>query len=593
MTGGRGWERYKITGKGPGAAVIKVTYDALTNSAWQVWNVVPNENGSGSHHEYPNNRKNTDIGQQLFYPSEPGCTAVVVVNVTENGAADNTGVSTNIREREFDTIYFAGPQDSAAYTFAPTAANGEVSVRVHKPLHNTEWGAGWTEYGTKPSGTSFDVTLYEGHNIVEVSGGGAKKYHSIYAKPAKITITNLTNPEGGSDYFTPGDEVNISIKGLKVPVQKLAGIYNPGIAYDPATGQYWETGCFLYDDAAGNTLESTKRQYDMKLGMDLNYVIQEDTTLRNGRIDCAHIGAPLGTHRFFDTTIAPNLDEDAETIPGIYSTLPDIVLTVRAPDDPDDPDDTEPDVPTVSVGNGEVVDSGHIGDAIDKAGSEEQPTIVISVAADSGVREVTAKISASDLGIVAESDVENIKIASAIGEVTLNTAAVNDLLDEAGPEAVTVDVVISRKDEADKEELLESEDLTEAQKAALADGHMRDVYDVSIYAGYAGDNDKKLLEGGSASKDSKLTIGLPYELRTGEKARGVGVAYIGEKGAEPMPAYYNSGTKLAVFTTNHLSLYGVTYTPVSEGGSGGCDAGFGALALLALALLSGIRVRKE
>ena len=553
-----------------------------------MYDIVPNEDGVGGHVEYPNHRKNTDIEQQLFYPTEPSCTAVVVVNVTANGAADNASVSTNIGEREFDTIYFASPQDSAVYTFAPTtASDGEVSVRVHKPLHNTEWGAGWTEYGTKPSGTSFDVTLYEGHNIVEVSGGGAKKYHSIYAKPAKITITNLTHPERGSDYLTPGDEVNISIKGLKVPVQKLAGIYNPGIAYDPETKEYWETGRFLYDDADGNTLGSAARQYDMKLGMDLVYVIQEDTTLRNGRIDCPHIGSVLGRHRFIGTDIRPNQDEDAETIPGVYSTLPDIVLTVKAPEEPNDP--INPDKPEINVDSGGVIGSDLIDNLVTVAAEAKEPTAVINVNTDSGSKNAEVSISAGGLRSVADSgDVENIKIASAIGEVTLNTAAIKDILAEAGIYADTVDLVITSKDEADKETLLESGELTEAQETALADESVRDVYDISLYAG-----EKKLFEGKSASEGSKLTIGLPYKLRDGEKARGVGVSHIGEDGAERMPAAYNSDTELAVFTTSHLSLYGVTYTPVSENSGGGCDAGFGALTLAVLALMCGIRGRKK
>jgi hypothetical protein len=278
--------------------------------------------------------------------------------------------------------------------------------------------------------------------------------------------------------------------------------------------------------------------------------------------------------------------------PPNHPAVPDDQDDPEDPDNPDDPavpgDPSEPDYPAISVGNGGTVGSDAVDDAITKAENADQSTIPIKVDTGSGGKDAAVKISANDLLKVANSTVENVTFFNtAIGEVTLNMPAIRAVLAEAGEE--TVEVAVSRKYEADKEELLKDETLTEAQKTILKDERVRDVYDISLRAG-----DKELL--GKPALGVELTIGLPYELKSGEKSSNVGVSYIGKDGAEPMSAAYNGDSKLAVFTTTHLSLYGVTYTPVSagdNGGGGGCNAGFGVLALLALALTGGIRGREK
>jgi hypothetical protein len=804
----RGREEFRITGLKPGLSIIKITYGAI---GWRV--DLGQDNTS-------NDVTNSDGYRNLIYydPMEENCTGIVVVNV---GGPDSSGITTNIGQGEDDTIYFPDTETSVNYAFAPTSAidDGKITVRVHDPLHRAKWGEAWTEYGTKESGTSFDVTLKDGRNIVEVASGGAVKYYTIYAKAIPITITNLTNPDWSpGDPVNVGDEMNVHIKNLKTPVQKLSGIYNPGIqAYIDENGKtnYKSTDYVAYDDiAAGRTFESERTQYDIKRGMDIRLTIGKlgDTVITNGRIHCTHYGSPFGTHRYIPLTgLGGNTGAPLLTNEPWHSTLPDLVFTtyrvgsgaaevdvlpsggvtfdpvtkaetvtvpagsingdaiakaaelaeeagggavpalavnaaasanaggadavtsvvtvyvsdleviagsqleeidlriaasvgeitfgkdaaasliaeagqsavveivIKRVDkaalladetlprgrkdaltdadvrevydaaafaggaelnvtgtlrlglplalaDGEDPDGvgalylpkegaaeriagvvydtggekaffsatrlslfavtyraksadpgtgTGAEFPAITVGNGGMVAAWSIDELITKAGDANQSTIAINVDTDNGDKEVTVEISADGLLSVAESGVENVKVISAIGEVTLNTPAINDLLEEAG-DAMTVDVIISRKDEADKEALLEDESLTDEQKAAVRDERVREVYDVSLYAG-----DKELLSK-SAGKESKLTIGLPYKLRAGEKTLGVGVSHIGENGAEPMPAIYDSVRKLAVFTTTHLSLYGVTYTPVSEDSGGGCAAGFGIVPLFGL-----------
>jgi hypothetical protein len=182
----------------------------------------------------------------------------------------------------------------------------------------------------------------------------------------------------------------------------------------------------------------------------------------------------------------------------------------------------------------------------------------------------------------AESAVENVRIVTAIGEVTLDKEALKSLIAEAG-DADTVGVAIERKGASDA-------DLTEAQKTALGDGKVREVYDVSAVI-----DEGKLRD---FETTGKLTIGLPHALRQGETAGGVWAVYVAENGsAERMTdgRKYESGK--AYFKTTHLSVYAVIYDAGTEAdtetgtdfggssGGGGCDAGFGLFALAGLGVL--------
>ncbi|MDR1019492.1 MAG: hypothetical protein LBL73_01940, partial [Synergistaceae bacterium] len=239
-------------------------------------------------------------------------------------------------------------------------------------------------------------------------------------------------------------------------------------------------------------------------------------------------------------------------------------------------DTTDPETPAVVVeissGNDSfnpstgvetvTVTPGSITDAIDQAvtvaavaGSD--PVIVIKAAsAGSAVREVRVDIPVADLDAVAKNGAGelNVKIESAAGEITLNKAAVNDLVAEAG-DAETVEAVIEHKAKGDL-------DLTEGQRAAVSDGKVREVYDVSLYA-----DGLDRLDGFRTS--GRLTVGLPYALGQGEAGAGVLVRYVREDGyTEPMTEgrRYDGGKKQAVFRTNHLSIYAVTYDPAYAGG---------------------------
>jgi hypothetical protein len=79
----------------------------------------------------------------------------------------------------------------------------------------------------------------------------------------------------------------------------------------------------------------------------------------------------------------------------------------------------------------------------------------------------------------------------------------------------------------------------------------------------------------------QITIALPYTLKTGESASGVVVWYLdGEGNIQRMNTMYDVRTQTVIFTTDHLSMYFVTYeaTDASGGGGGGVSNGGGSAA---------------
>ncbi|MDR3165641.1 MAG: DUF6273 domain-containing protein [Synergistaceae bacterium] len=217
-----------------------------------------------------------------------------------------------------------------------------------------------------------------------------------------------------------------------------------------------------------------------------------------------------------------------------------------------------------------------------KAGTEATVEIRIDESSMPNAGAVTVNIPIGDAKNAAQSDVENVKVTTAIGEVTLNTAALNDLIDKAGPgDEVTVGIAIEHKDAS-------GADLPEAQKEALDDEKVREVYDVSVVVD--GDKLKEFKTTG------KLTIGLPYALKDAEVPEGILIVYVSPEGTTSYMTEgrrYDTAKSEAFFITNHLSVYAVTYEPLSESGDGGCNAGTSTVMLLPAAFCAMFILRKR
>jgi hypothetical protein len=181
-------------------------------------------------------------------------------------------------------------------------------------------------------------------------------------------------------------------------------------------------------------------------------------------------------------------------------------------------------------------------------------------------------------------------VSNSRGEFGFDTQAKKDLIEAAGGDiAADEDTVELSIDKYMEDDPGDQTPLTQAQKDALKEQDAFAVYDVSILVG-----DKKI---GNFVTSGTLRIGLPYDLKKGEKPDGVWVFYVAEDGKIDWMTKgrsFDAGRKITFFTTNHLSYYGETYKEIGGSGSnGGCDAGTGALMALVLAAVGGAMRRKD
>ena len=226
-----------MKGEKPGLALIRITYDAI---AWAKDEV----NTAGN---YTVSSEADTPGYLFFNPIEPRNAVVIPVQIY-SGEPGNGGIDPGIKySGEYDTVYIDKAVGSAEYTFTPASASGTItSVRVHEPLHGKDlkeaWDNGWTN-GIKNDDGSYTITLLDGRNIVEIKAGEAVKYYVMYAKAVDVKIEKEdgTLLQSGAD-VAPGEKLTISMPGLKTPVQKLSGIYNPGYPHNVWVRYYDDEG---------------------------------------------------------------------------------------------------------------------------------------------------------------------------------------------------------------------------------------------------------------------------------------------------------------------------------------------------------------
>ena len=301
--GAEGRKYAEITALKEGISVIKVTYDA------EYFGIVSGKNGEDNY------------GYPLYYNAiEPENTRTVIVNV---GGKNTANIESGIEQTEYDTIYFnKNFMNCAEFTFTPTADDGHtISVRVHDPLHNTEWGKAWTSYNANNDG-SYTVKLKDGRNVIEIAAeDGSVCYYVVNCRGVDVEIINRTRED--SEYFVVGDTVEISFDGLTLPVQKMAAIYNPN---------YPSNGWVEYIDSNGETIKSRGDQY-VAYTKDVSKLTVSSANigeykLIGGSLHSTHLGSPLNTHRNIPTSgFAPNLNASTGTNSPYFCKMPEISIT--------------------------------------------------------------------------------------------------------------------------------------------------------------------------------------------------------------------------------------------------------------------------
>ena len=258
-----------------GVSVIEVTYNAI-------------EIGG-----------NTKYGG-IYGAIDPMRKGMFIVNC---GGSTDTKIIMPVWDSDFDTVYFTS--ETGTYNFRPESET-EMSVFCNGKEVTAETDG------------SYNLPLNQGNNIVCVKSGETEEYTVIKGKRPELEIKNITAP---GEKVKQGDTVEISFKGLHMPVPKFAGIYNPGLG---------NTVKLTYTDKNGETVTGKGAQYNFINSHKITLTVYEKGkyTLNNGVISLTSMGYPPGTHRTVtDEGIGANFN--ASSVNAVCSMLPDISFDVQ------------------------------------------------------------------------------------------------------------------------------------------------------------------------------------------------------------------------------------------------------------------------
>lgn len=267
-----------ITATALGTSIIKVTYDSIT----------------------ANGKKYGAVS-----PVNATYMAVQVMSAADSALH----VSTNLSVRPYDTYYFFGSNRDLSFTVK--ADNGaKVAVKCNNTLVET-------------GDSIYTVKLQNRANIVEVAaqkGEAVRKiFYIIDGRKVELSLKNLTD----DTHYTPvvGDKVQLSFRGITLPVYKLATIYNPQME-SPSWGD--EAAKIVYNNRQLSTVRTNVgiTQYELadKNTIELTLPESGEYTFTGGHIAESWWGSKLGTDLDLTAPGAPNLS--APVVSDNFSQLP-------------------------------------------------------------------------------------------------------------------------------------------------------------------------------------------------------------------------------------------------------------------------------
>lgn len=268
-----------LTAVKDGISIIEVTYDAI---------------------EIGGNTSYTGI----YGAIDPMRKGLFIVNV---GGDTATEITLPEWDSDFDTVYFLG--ETGTYDFAPSSGS-VMTVKC-----NDE------EVAANDDGT-YTLTINQGNNIVSVTAGNTTEYIIVKGNKVTANIENVTSPD---QPIKQGDTVNISFKGLHMPMPKFSGIYNPG---------FGGTIKVSYSTSSGGKLQSKGAQYNFINNHTISFVAYDKGTVKltDGSIPLTSMGFVPGAHReLTDTGVGANFN--ASAVPAEFSILPDVSVEVLKNDD--------------------------------------------------------------------------------------------------------------------------------------------------------------------------------------------------------------------------------------------------------------------
>lgn len=275
-------EKAVVTGKKAGTAVVKVTYDAL------------------------------DYKDKTFGAISPVNTGYIIYTVGETGTATITSSLDNWRH--YDTIYY-NEGKTAPYEFTVETSGAEsLSVTVNGLVITGEDG-------------KYTANLENRSNIIglvatDADGNTTSIYRVVDARFVEVVTTNKSRPD---KLIEAGDTANISLKGITMPVYKLATIYNPQFGKNATR--------IIYNNEGLGKFEGKCSQWDLATNNDFDVTFTEageyTFTSEAGRgISCFWWGDTLGADQVKQGVGEPNLN--ADDVSGYFSTLPSFNVKVAA-----------------------------------------------------------------------------------------------------------------------------------------------------------------------------------------------------------------------------------------------------------------------
>ncbi len=274
-------DRITVESVKEGVSIVKVTYDA---------------------HEYKGNTwdKSAEVN-----------TAYVIFDV--NNEPSEAIITHNITQTTYDTIYF-DKGDTVPYNFKAASDKGEVTVSLNGQILDTTDG-------------SYTVNLLNGANIIGITaktddGKRKTEYKIVDARKIEIIVKNNT---GDNDKIKIGDTLNISFKGITMPIYKLATIYNP--CYQDI---YWEGKASRVEYTLdGKIFEGRCNQWDLATNNTITIITTEemigDNTLSSGQINTFWFGDEAGRDKIKEIG---DINTGADVHNDMFSTLPNITFTV-------------------------------------------------------------------------------------------------------------------------------------------------------------------------------------------------------------------------------------------------------------------------
>ena len=164
--------------------------------------------------------------------------------------------------------------------------------------------------------------------------------------------------------------------------------------------------------------------------------------------------------------------------------------------------------------------------------------IKMEVRASSNASQLTIKMPVSSLKEIAAKENTRISLSTEFGDIQFDNDMLNELIRQSDGQEIAVKISV-----------LNDTDISDIPNA---DQYSRGIYDLGLQSGGNGITN---------FGNSKVTVAIPYQLASGEKASGVHAYYINKDGKASvlLNSSYDAKKKSVVFETNHFSCYAIGY----------------------------------